>query len=78
VEVGMVDMVRVVWIFCSVKEKKCVVGIGKKKADCGVFCAERLFSATSLLDPRAGLSLRSTSKKHETLMTAIYYITLPI
>jgi hypothetical protein len=40
------------------EEKKCVVGIGKKKTDCGVFCVERLFSATSLLDPRAGLSLR--------------------
>ena len=58
----------------------CVVGIEKKKADCGVFCAERLFSATSLLDPRAGLqvSLRPASKKDETLMTAIYYITLSI
>ena len=63
----------------------CVVGIGKKKPDCGVFCAERLFSATSLLDPRAGLfahevslSLRPASKKHKTLMTAAYYITLPI
>lgn len=58
----------------------CVVGIGEKKADCGVFCAERLFSATSLLDPRAGLqvSLRPASKKHKTLMTATYYITLSI
>jgi hypothetical protein len=36
----------------------CVVCLGKKKTDCGVFCVERLFSATSLLDPRAGLSLR--------------------
>ena len=60
----------------------CVVGIGKKKTDCGVFCAERLFSATSLLDPRAGLqvslSAQQASKKHKTLMTAIYYITISI
>lgn len=40
----------------------CVVGIGKKKADCGVFCAERLFSATSLLDPRAGLQSLSAQQ----------------
>ena len=80
VEVGMADMVEDVWLCCPREERKCVFGIGKKKADCGVFCAQRLFSATSLLDPRAGLqvSLRPASKKDETLMTAIYYITLSI
>lgn len=63
VEVGMADMVRDVWLFCLEEEKKCVVGIGKKKTECGVFCAQRLFSATSLLDPRAGLSFRPASKQ---------------
>ena len=82
VEVGMADMVKGEWYCCLEEEKKCVVGIGKKKTDCGVFCAERLFSATSLLDPRAGLSFslfaQLASKEHKTLMTATYYITLPI
>jgi hypothetical protein len=63
VEVGMADIVKDLWVSCLEEEKKCVVGIGKKKTDCGVFCAERLFSATSLLDPRAGLSLRPAKQE---------------
>jgi hypothetical protein len=62
VEVGMADIVRDVWLF-RLRKRRCVVGIGKKKTDCGVFCAERLFSATSLLDPRAGLSLRPAKQE---------------
>ena len=39
VEVGMADMVKDLWVCCQKEEEKCVVGIGKKKTDCGVFCA---------------------------------------
>ena len=54
VEVGMADIEEDGWWFCLEKERKRVVGIGKRKTECGVFCAERLFSATSLLDPPRG------------------------